>query len=269
MSDRDDHGIGLAEDLARIDALASRRHALGWIMGAGAATLLPGASAVRATDEPGQRCIAFPWETAGPYPANGTIRAPGASSNVLAAQGIVRRDIRPSFIGSTRVAPGVPLDLSLTIVDARGCTPLANHAVYLWQCDARGLYSLYTLPEESYLRGVQISDAQGQVRFTTIVPGCYDVRYPHIHVQIFGANALNGRSALLTSQLIIPAAMARATYADAQGYPGSGAAFDTFPIGQDAVFRDNSPAQLTAMTLVETAHTTSGYATRAMVAVEM
>jgi protocatechuate 3,4-dioxygenase beta subunit len=260
----DDHDIGFAQDLPRMEALVARRRALGWIAGAGAAALLPAASSLRAAEESAS-CIAYPWETAGPYPGNGTVRAPGVASNLLGLDGIVRSDIRASFIGSTRVAAGVPLDLTLALVDATGCKALANHDIYLWQCDAAGLYSLYTAPEESYLRGVQRTDAQGRVRFRTIVPGCYDVRYPHIHVQAFPAGATSGRAALLTSQLVIPADMARASYADARTYPGSAGAFENFPIERDGVFRDNSKAQLAAMTLAATGSPAKGYAATARV----
>ena len=83
-------------------------------------------------------------------------------------------------------AEGVPLELELT----RGrreadCRPLAGRAIYLWQNDAAGAYSLYDLPDENYLRGLQPADAQGRVRFTAIVPGCYGGRYPHCHFEVF------------------------------------------------------------------------------------
>ena len=62
-------------------------------------------------------------------------------------------------------------------------------AVYLWHCDADGNDSLYSngVTGENYLRGVQEADANGQVHFTTIVPGCYAGRWPHIHFEVFDA----------------------------------------------------------------------------------
>jgi protocatechuate 3,4-dioxygenase beta subunit len=263
---QDDHDGGLARDLPLMAALVARRRALGWLAGGAAAAMLGGSAGLLAAEDEGA-CIAYPTETAGPYPGNGAFRAPGVASNVLAADGIVRSDIRASFIGSTRMAAGVPLDLTLTLVDARDCAPLAGHGVYLWQCDAAGLYSLYTAPQESYLRGVQRTDAQGRVRFVTIVPGCYDVRYPHLHVQVFPPGVIDGRRARLTSQLIIPATMARTTYADARTYPGSAGAFESFPIGRDGVFRDNSPAELAGMTLAASGNAARGYVARARVVV--
>ncbi|MFB2595259.1 hypothetical protein ACEYYB_10455 [Paracoccus sp. p4-l81] len=98
---------------------------------------------------------------------------------------MLRQDLRPSFAGMTPVADGLVLDLDLTLVDAKGCTPLAGHAVYLWYCDAIGQYSLYDLPEANFLRGVGVADDQGHVRFTTIFPGCYDGRWPHLHFELF------------------------------------------------------------------------------------
>lgn len=260
------HEESLARDLAALDALG-RRDALGWIGGAGVLALLPAASRTRAAEQ-AARCLVAPAETAGPFPADGTNRAPGPSSNALAAPGIVRSDIRASFIGSARVAAGLPLDLTLTLVDAKGCAPLAGRAIYVWQSDADGLYSLYSAPRESYLRGVQRTDAAGRVRFTTIVPGCYAGRYPHIHVQVFAGldAALTGRDALLTSQLIIPAEMARAAYADAVAYPGSAESFARFALARDYVFADNSPAELAAMTLAVIGHGRGRYAAQGRIA---
>lgn len=249
------HDGGLAHDLTALDKMIARRNALGWIGGAGVLALFPGASGVLAAAQAPERCLSAPGETAGPFPANGTNHAPGPTSNALAARGIVRSDIRPSFIGSTRVAEGMPLDLMLTLVDAASCAPLAGYAVYIWQSDADGLYSLYSAPQESWLRGVQRTDAAGRVHFTSIVPGCYAGRYPHLHVQIFGGidAALTGREALLTSQLIIPAEMAHAAFADAERYPGSAESFARFSLARDYVFADNSAAELAAMTLAVTA----------------
>lgn len=269
MDQLDDHDRGLARDLAALDALIARRRMLGWIGGAGALALLPGSGPAQSR---GDTCLAAPRETAGPFPADGTNRAAGATSNVLASRAIIRHDIRPSFTGSTGIAAGVPLDVTLTLVDARSCRPLAGHALYVWQSDAQGLYSLYSAPEESWLRGVQITDGKGQARFTSIMPGCYAGRYPHLHVQVhrgfvseMGA-AVDGHDALLTSQLIIPAAAARAVYADAKAYPGSADSFARFSIAGDYVFRDNSTAQIAAMTLSATGDPGHGYSAQGRIA---
>jgi protocatechuate 3,4-dioxygenase beta subunit len=97
---------------------------------------------------------------------------------------------------------GVPLTLRLNVVDATdGCTPVPGAAVEIWHCDAWGYYSGYTtaspggsVPAESedgstandstYLRGYQIANANGVVKFETIFPGWYIPRTCHIHVKV-------------------------------------------------------------------------------------
>ncbi|MFJ6896937.1 intradiol ring-cleavage dioxygenase [Streptomyces hokutonensis] len=108
---------------------------------------------------------------------------------------LVRKDI-------TEGKAGVPLTLRLTVVDATdGCTPVKGAAVEIWHCDAWGYYSGYTTanpggsaPAESeegdsandltYLRGYQIANANGVVKFETIFPGWYTPRTCHIHVKV-------------------------------------------------------------------------------------
>lgn len=92
----------------------------------------------------------------------------------------------------------------------QSCAPLAGYAVYLWHCTREGTYSMYStsLTGETFLRGVQQADANGQLSFTTIFPGCYDGRYPHMHVEVYPslAAATTANNAVLTSQLTFPVA---------------------------------------------------------------
>jgi len=76
--------------------------------------------------------------------------------------------------GSSRVSPRGFLSRSgLTIENTSdGCAPLAGGAVYLWHCSREGNYSLYTVTDQNYLRGVQEADGDGVVTFTSIFPGC-------------------------------------------------------------------------------------------------
>lgn len=82
--------------------------------------------------------------------------------------------------------------------------------MYLWHCTREGTYSMYStgLTGETFLRGVQQADANGQLSFTTIFPGCYDGRYPHMHFEVYPslAAATTASNAVLTSQLTFPAA---------------------------------------------------------------
>ncbi|QQS42905.1 MAG: protocatechuate dioxygenase [Acidobacteriota bacterium] len=119
----------------------------------------------------------------------------------------------PFFIASPMRADiredreGKELKLRMQVVDPEGCVPVAGAVVELWHCDAEGRYSGY--PEElahdpfgslmfagtgsdhikpvtdkRYLRGAQKTDAEGNVEFTTIFPGWYEPRSPHIHFKI-------------------------------------------------------------------------------------
>ncbi|MGA1798733.1 intradiol ring-cleavage dioxygenase [Sphingomonas sp. 4RDLI-65] len=290
------HGHSLAEDIAVIETLFARRRALKWFAGAGTVALVAGCggssadsdavttvttttatptSTTTATPTPtttttSTGCIVDPTETAGPYPADGTNTASGSTSNALTVSGIVRSDIRASFISTTTVATGTQLTITLTVVDVNAtCAPLANYAVYLWQCDRNGNYSLYTAPTESYLRGVQVTNAAGQVTFTTIVPGCYDGRYPHMHFEVFSTltAATGGRYAVLTSQLAMPAALCNAVYADTTLYPSSATRFANISTSSDGVFSDNTAAQIAQQTPTFSGSVADGYTANVLIGV--
>jgi protocatechuate 3,4-dioxygenase beta subunit len=92
----------------------------------------------------------------------------------------VRRDI-------VEDRAGVPLVLALTVVDANSCEPIRDAAVDVWHCDALGVYS--GEPTEgsagtTYLRGIQLTDANGQAEFATVYPGQYPGRTTHIHLKV-------------------------------------------------------------------------------------
>ena len=109
---------------------------------------------------------------------------------------IFRSDIRtdPST-GVARV--GTPLALGITVMNANaGCAALAGAYVDIWHCDAKGIYSdestynpgggtgTVNTTGQKFLRGYQITDANGQVNFLTIFPGWYAGRTIHIHVRV-------------------------------------------------------------------------------------
>jgi protocatechuate 3,4-dioxygenase beta subunit len=210
----------------------------------------------------------LPAETAGPYPADGTNTASGSTSDVLTASGIVRSDIRSSFIGSSTVAQGVALTVTLTLENTNAsCAALAGYAIYLWHCDISGNYSLYTASTESYLRGVQVTDSAGQVSFTTIFPACYSGRWPHMHFEVFGslASATTGKNAILTSQLAMPSDVCNAIYPNVTGYSASVSRLAAISLAADNVFGDNTAAQLAAMTPTMSGSVNAGYTARAVI----
>ena len=191
-------------------------------------------------------CQTIPEETAGPFPGDGS-----NGPDMLSKSGIVRRDITSSFGSSTTKAGGVPLTVTLVIVDqATGCQPMAGAAVYLWHCDREGRYSLYSpgATGENYLRGVQAADAGGRLTFTTIFPAAYPGRWPHIHFEVYPnlAKATAHANQLATSQLALPEVSCRAVYATA-GYGSSLQNLDQTPLNRDMVFADGSSQQLPAM----------------------
>lgn len=187
-------------------------------------------------------CQAQPQETAGPYPADGS-QASNQRLNVLTQTGVVRQDIRSS-LGGGNTATGVPLTVTLQLVNTKNaCAPLAGYAVYLWHCTKDGAYSLYStgITNETYLRGVQQADANGLLTFTTIVPGCYDGRYPHMHFEVYPtlASAVVATNALLTSQLTFQTSMLEAVYATS-AYATSLTNYRRISLATDNVFSNDS-----------------------------
>ncbi|HSH05531.1 MAG TPA: intradiol ring-cleavage dioxygenase [Anaerolineae bacterium] len=184
----------------------------------------------------------IPPETPGPFPANNA-----QAINILTAAGIVRQDIRTS-LGTGHTAPGLPCTIELTLVNTNNnCAPLANHALYIWHCDRDGSYSLYSpaAVAEDYLRGVQESDAQGKLSFTTIFPACYPGRWPHAHFEIYPslAQATTAQNAIYTSQLALPADVCQAVYATPP-YQESASYLSRLSLETDGVFRDGADLQL-------------------------
>ncbi|CAM3265629.1 Dioxygenase [Arthrobacter ulcerisalmonis] len=192
--------------------------------------------------------VEIPEETAGPYPGDGS-----NGPNALEASGVVRQDIRASFGSGTATAEGVPLTFTLTLLDnANGCVPLAGAAVYAWHCDRDGKYSLYDsgLTNENYLRGVQESDANGQVTFTSIFPAAYSGRWPHIHFEVFESmsNATAAGQVLAVSQIALTKAACDDVYATA-GYEQSVTNMTRTTLQSDMVFGDDGGIyQLATMT---------------------
>jgi protocatechuate 3,4-dioxygenase beta subunit len=264
-----DSHFGLQRDLENLAALRDRRRVLGWFVGS-AGFLLAGcgsgsdsdpvaaaASSNGTTTGTGSTasgaCAAAPSETAGPYPSDGSNTVNGMASNVLAESGIARSDIRSSFGSASAVAGGVPLTLTLSLVNSNNlCAALSGYAVYLWHCTREGAYSLYSngVQNENFLRGVQVSDGSGLVTFQTIFPGCYPGRYPHIHFEIYPSLALATlyTNRVLTSQMALPRDICSTVYSGATGYSASVNNLVGVTTSNDNVFGDNSAAQVAAMT---------------------
>ncbi|MBL0938380.1 MAG: dioxygenase [Gemmatimonadaceae bacterium] len=239
-----------------LDRRSLLRHAARFGLGYGALQLLGcGGSDATTAPESGDdgtpnnntgSCSRIPEETAGPYPGDGSNGA-----NVLNQTGVVRQDIRSSFAGLSGSADGVPLSVNLTLVNASTCAPLSGYAVYLWHCDRAGLYSLYSsgVTNQNWLRGVQAADSSGRLSFTSIFPGCYAGRWPHIHFEVFRSVALAGAftNRIATSQLALPKASCDTVYAQS-GYASSRTNLAGITLATDNVFSDGSNLQLATVT---------------------
>ena len=262
MTDVDDHEDfgGLGRDAAR---LLSRRRALRLTGGVGLLGLVSAcggrsegaaqssASTTAATTGPSSvapsagAAVAtaggeIPDETQGPYPADGS-----NGPNVLTDGAVLRSDLTTSFGDATGTAPGVPLTLHLTLVDARTAAPRAGAALYLWHCTADGQYSIYEVEDQNYLRGVQTSDDAGRITFTTVFPGCYAGRWPHAHFEVYEslASADAGSDAIKTSQIALPQSACETVYADGR-YGRSSSNLGRLSLASDGIFADGWSQQL-------------------------
>jgi protocatechuate 3,4-dioxygenase beta subunit len=255
------HDRGLAFDLA---TLLDRRRAMTLMGGlglagalaactsadpssrTGATTSATGAATSRTTSASGPADLAeVPDETAGPFPGDGS-----NGQNVLDDSGIVRSDIRASFGTSSQVAEGVPLTIRITVKDAEASQALVGAAVYVWHCDRDGNYSMYSsgFEEENYLRGVQEADATGTVTFSSVYPGCYPGRWPHVHFEVYErvADATSSGPIVKTSQLALPQAACEAVYGT-DGYDASLGNLSGLSLATDNVFRDDGGRHQLAM----------------------
>jgi protocatechuate 3,4-dioxygenase beta subunit len=138
-------------------------------------------------------CVVRPEVTEGPYYVD---------------VGLVRSDIR-SDATTGEVQAGTPLVLTFNVsqVSNGGCAPLEGATVEIWHCNAEGVYSgvsdrSFDTTNQNWLRGAQITDANGIATFTTIYPGWYPGRCVHIHFKVSPRE-----NAVFTSQLFFDEAV--------------------------------------------------------------
>jgi protocatechuate 3,4-dioxygenase beta subunit len=184
-------------------------------------------------------CSTTPTETAGPYPYD-------LSSN----SAIFRTDI-------TEGKTGTPLSLTLTIVNSNNdCAIISGARVDIWHCDKDGYYSEYNEPGylgtqnntgKTFCRGIQLTDSNGQVKFTTIYPGWYSGRVTHIHLEIFVNSVLK-----LTTQLAFPDSLTKTVYASSL-YSAHGQ--NTLTNTTDDILKDSYNSELVTIS----GNTTDGY----------
>lgn len=172
-------------------------------------------------------CTVSPTETAGPFPT----KTPSSlvSSNIVSDR------------------TGVPLTIKITINNTKNsCAGLSGAIVDVWHCDAAGNYSEYggggmqstNYTSVHFLRGRQTTDANGLVTFTSIFPGWYSGRAPHIHVHVYGSDG----TSLMITQIAFPTDVCNTVYTTAAPYKSRGTQ-DTSN-SNDNVFSDSLASEL-------------------------
>jgi protocatechuate 3,4-dioxygenase beta subunit len=173
-------------------------------------------------------CAVTPTETIGPYPS---------------LADLFRSDIRET-------KQGTQLTLTIKVVNVSGaCAPVSGANVEIWHVDAAGNYSQYgTQTTQTYLRGIQTTNSNGEVAFVTIYPGWYQGRATHIHVEV----TINGVSRKVT-QMAFPETVNNAVHTSGV-YSSRG----TNPMSNlsDGIFADSLSSEI----VTPTGSTASGYA---------
>lgn len=173
-------------------------------------------------------CTITNSETEGPFPTKNPAT-------------YVRKDITD---GQT----GVAFTMNITIKNSNAsCAALAGALVDVWHCDKAGNYSEYggtgmqstNYTSVHFLRGRQTTDSNGLVSFTSVFPGWYSGRAPHIHVHVYNAS---GKS-LLVTQIAFPYDVSNTVYTTAQSYGYTKGAQDTLN-EKDNVFGDGYTNEL-------------------------
>ena len=165
-------------------------------------------------------CAVTPSETAGPFPS---------------LTDLYRSDIRE---GRT----GVLLTLTLKVVNvSNGCSAVSGADVEIWHCDVTGNYSQYGAQVgQTFLRGIQTTNANGEVTFTTIYPGWYQGRATHIHLEVKVNNVV-----VKVSQMAFPESVNNAVYSSGT-YASRGLNPTSNP--SDGIFADSLSDELVTPT---------------------
>ena len=179
-------------------------------------------------------CTVTSSETAGPYPT-------------VTPSSYVRSNI---VDGQT----GVALTIKITILNTNNsCKALSGALVDIWHCTAVGYYSEYTdtpgggyatvdYTASHFLRGRQTTDSDGLVTFTSIFPGWYSPRAPHIHAHIYNSSG----TSLLITQIAFPTDICNTVYTTVSPYSDRGVQ-DTANTA-DSVFSDSLANELSTVT---------------------
>ena len=177
-------------------------------------------------------CTEAPTETEGPFPT----KQPSSY-------------VRSNIVDDRA---GVPFTLNISIQNKNNsCAALANAIVDIWHCDKDGNYSEYggtgmqstNYTAVHFLRGRQVTDANGLVTFTSIFPGWYSGRATHIHVHIYNVSG----TSLKVTQIAFPEGSSSAvTIVNTTSYSKGMSGYTSN--ANDNVFGDGYSAELATVT---------------------
>ncbi|MEU1188480.1 intradiol ring-cleavage dioxygenase [Streptomyces sp. NPDC005859] len=165
---------------------------------------------------------------------------------------------------------GIPLKLTLTVVDDDTCVPLSNALVEIWHCDHLGEYSGFVgnnghnEPDDgTFLRGGVLTNSSGVASITTIYPGWYRGRCVHIHVKVHtnvtltSDGSFTGGQELHTGQLFFNETI---TTAVAKVSPYSTNTVTRTTLAQDSIYDEGGAASGLLTLTALGGSTSSGYA---------
>ena len=156
-----------------VGQILSRRDALK-LLGVGSAVLLAACASPAATGlvvstnastiSSALDCVVRPELTIGPYFVDDQLN---------------RSDIRYDPL-ENNVSKGIPLILNLIVFEVANprCNLLEGAQVDVWHCDSMGVYSgvsegVFNTLGQKFLRGYQLTNANGRVQFQTIYPAFF------------------------------------------------------------------------------------------------
>ncbi|HEX9952880.1 MAG TPA: hypothetical protein VGB53_13990 [Rubricoccaceae bacterium] len=232
--DNDDEPVGTVLTRRRAIALLGMAPFAAWLAACSASDPVDSGTGTTAGS-----CVAQPELTEGPYYVD---------------ENLNRSDIRINT-PTGAVSAGVPLVLTFNVsrLTAGACTTLPDAIVDVWHADALGNYSdVGSFRGQDFLRGLQVTDASGQARFTTVYPGWYQGRAVHIHFKIRSA-ASASQTYEFTSQLFFDDNVSRALFTSTAPYSQKGA--QTTLNSGDGIYRQGGTGLLLAPT-----RTADGYA---------
>ena len=167
-----------------------------------------------------------------------------------------RADIRTDPVTGA-VSAGIPLALTFNLsrVAKGACTPLTGAYLDVWHCDSSGVYSDVRGSSQKFLRGYQVTDANGVATFNTVYPGWYPGRTVHIHFKL-RLYAGSTRSYEFTSQFFFDDAMTDSVHRQS---PYNSRGSRRTRNANDGIYNSLSSNDKAGLTL-QTSKTADGYA---------